>query len=231
MRFLERMYRSPAGRVMSFVARLYGQLHKPFMIYGYYDRGSRKFRKFTRMSSNVAIVNEESLSVGDHVWVWHHSILDATEGLILEEGCQIGAWAGIFTHGSENSIRLLGKEFVHVDNKQRKGYTRGSVRIGAYTFIGAGSIVLPGVTIGKGCLIGTGSLVSRNIPDNSIVVGTPGEIKGSTLSLDKRFFKTHDFSSTYYDPQVLREPDEALASPHGTGSNVTRPIDMGPRTD
>jgi len=203
MRLLERMYRSPLGRVMSIVAHAYAKLHQPFMVYGYYDYGSRSFRKYTRMSSTVTIMNERDLFVGDYVWVWHYSILDATEGLVLEEGCQIGAWVGIFTHGSENSIRLLGRHFVYIPNTERRGYTRGSVKIGAYSFIAAGSVVLPGVTIGKGCLIGTGTLVTKDIPDYSIVVGRPGQVKGSTIELDKKHFQDYDFSDTYYDPQAL----------------------------
>jgi acetyltransferase-like isoleucine patch superfamily enzyme len=151
----------------------------------------------------VAIVNEDRLSVGDDVWVWHHSILDATEGLVIEDGCQIGAWVGIFTHGSESAIRLLGPSFVHTHNSQRRGYTRGGVRIGAYTFVGAGSVVLPGITIGKGCLIGAGTLVVKDVPDYSIVVGSPGQVRGSTIDVDRRHFETHDYSDTYYDPAAL----------------------------
>jgi acetyltransferase-like isoleucine patch superfamily enzyme len=213
MRIFECLYRSPFGRIMSIVASVYAKLNKPLMVYGYYDYASRSFRKYTRMSSTAVIMNRKALSVGDHVWVWHYSILDATEGLVIEEGVQIGAWVGIFTHGTESSIRLLGKEFVHIPNTERKGYTRGSVKIGAYTFIGAGSVVLPRVTIGKGCLIGTGTLVTRDVPDYSIVVGQPGKVKGSTIDLDERFFKDYDFSDTYYDSHALAEIRNRLRMP------------------
>jgi acetyltransferase-like isoleucine patch superfamily enzyme len=188
---------------MSSFANVLAKLHQPFMVYGYFDRGSGCFRKYTRMSSTVTIMNKNKLLVGDYVWVWHHSILDATEGLVIEEGCQLGAWVGVFTHGSENAIRLLGKEFINIPNTKRKGYTRGRVKIGAYTFVGAGSVILPGVTIGKGCLIGAGTLVSTDIPDYSVVVGNPGQIRGSTLDIDRRHFRAEDFSSTYYDADAL----------------------------
>lgn len=200
---LERMYRSNFGRVMSFVARQVARMHEPFMVYGYYDYSSRSFRKYTRMSSTVKILNRKALSVGDHVWVGHHSILDASEGLIIGEGCQIGAWVGIFTHGSQNSIRLLGKEYVHIPHIQRKGYCRGRVEIGEYTFIAPWSIILPGVKIGKGCIVGAGTFVSKDIPNYSVVIGSPGRIKGSTIDIDKKFFKDDDFSDTYYDSQAL----------------------------
>jgi acetyltransferase-like isoleucine patch superfamily enzyme len=178
---------------MSFVTRASATLHRPFMVYGYYDRGT------------VTIMNARALAVGDHVWVWHHTILDATEGLVIEEGCQIGAWVGVFTHGSESSIRLLGTRFVDIPNTERKGYTRGAVKIGAYTFVGAGSMILPGVTIGKGSLVASASMVIRSVPDYSIVAGSPAVVKGRTPELDQRFFREHDFSETYYDPQALAE--------------------------
>jgi acetyltransferase-like isoleucine patch superfamily enzyme len=203
IRVLERMYRSSFGRVMSFVARQVAWLHEPFMVYGYYDYFSRSFRKYTRMSSTVKILNRKALSVGNQVWVSHYSILDASQGLIIGEGCQIGAWVGIFTHGSENSIRLLGREYVHIPNIERKGYSRGKVEIGAYTFIGGRSMILPGVKVGKGCLIGAGTVVTKDIPDYSIVIGSPGQIKGSTIDMDKEFLKDDDFSDTYYDSQAL----------------------------
>ena len=205
---LENLYRSRFGRVMSTVAHFVAAIQRPFMVYGYYDHPSRKFRKYTRISSTSTIINKKSLALGDHVWVWHHSILDATEGLEIQEGCQIGAWVGIFTHGSERSIRLLGDQFVNIPNKKRLGYTRGSVVIGAYTFIGAGSVILPGVKVGKGCLIGTGTLVTKDVSDYSIVVGSPGQVKGSTIDLDKKSFVENDFSSTYYDAHALEKIKE-----------------------
>lgn len=202
--FLESLYRSPFGRIMSAAAWAVARLQRPFMAYGIGDPQTRLFRKYTRISSTAAIVNRPRLAIGENVWIWHHSILDATEGLVIEEGVQIGAWVGIFTHGSENSIRLLGSRFVDIPNALRKGYTRGSVKIGAYSFIGAGSVILPGVTIGKGCLIGAGTLVAESVPDYSLVLGRPGRVRGSTIDIDRTFFQQEDFSSTYYDHETLQ---------------------------
>jgi len=203
MSILESLYRSRFGYYMSLVAQRVAFIHKPFMVYGFYDHASKTFRKYTRFSSTVTVMNKRALSVGDFVWVWHYTILDATEGLDIGVGCQIGAWVGIFTHGSENSIRLLGQDFVNIDNKLRSGYTRGKVKIGDFTFIGARSIILPGVTVGKGCLVASGALITNDIPDYSLVVGTPGKVVGSTLEIDRRFFSTGDYSATYYDKEAL----------------------------
>jgi acetyltransferase-like isoleucine patch superfamily enzyme len=203
MKFLEKLYRSPLGYLMSMAAHQYAKLHQPFMVYGYKDSCVRKFHKYTRISSTAVLMNENNLSIADHVWIWHYAILDATAGLVIEEGCQIGAWVGIFTHGSQNSIRLLGRQYVNIPNTERKGYTRGPVKIGAYTFIGAGAIVLPGVTVGKGCLIGAGTLVTKDIPDHAIVAGFPGQVKGNTLDLDSKYLSDPEILGTYYDLSVL----------------------------
>jgi sugar O-acyltransferase (sialic acid O-acetyltransferase NeuD family) len=52
----------------------------------------------------------------------------------------------------------------------------GNVKIGNGTLIGSNSIVLPNLIIGKNCKIGAGTVVTKNIPDYSVVVGVPGEI-------------------------------------------------------
>ena len=50
------------------------------------------------------------------------------------------------------------------------------VKIGNNVWIGAGAIVLPGVTIGDNCVIGAGSVVTKDIPSNVIAVGNPCRI-------------------------------------------------------
>ncbi|MGN0383571.1 MAG: acyltransferase [Eubacterium sp.] len=61
--------------------------------------------------------------------------------------------------------------------KNALGYTRiGTVNIGNNVFIGASTTVLPGVDIGNNVVIGAGSVISKDIPDNSVVVGSPARI-------------------------------------------------------
>jgi len=192
------------------------------MIYGYRDQSSHTFRKFTRISSTAVIMSADKLSIGDHVWIWHHSIIDATEGIEIGEGAQIGAWVGIFTHGSEVAVRLLGPSFVDIPNTERGGYTRGRVKIGKYSFVGAGAKVLPGVTIGKGCLVAAGAIVNRDLPDFSIAVGQPAKVVGSTVNLDKRHFEKADYSSTYYDESALRQILDALEEPRRVAEAAVR---------
>ena len=56
-------------------------------------------------------------------------------------------------------------------------YTRvANTRIGNNVFVGAGTIVLPGVTIGNNVVIGAGSVVVNDIPDGSVAVGNPAHV-------------------------------------------------------
>ena len=48
-----------------------------------------------------------------------------------------------------------------------------TVHIGENVWIGAGTIIVPGVTIGKNSVIGAGSVVVKDIPDNVVAVGNP----------------------------------------------------------
>ena len=54
--------------------------------------------------------------------------------------------------------------------------TRKPVKIGDRCWIGANSIILPGVTIGNNVVIGAGSVVTKDIPDNVVAVGSPAKI-------------------------------------------------------
>ena len=50
------------------------------------------------------------------------------------------------------------------------------IRIGDDVWIGAGAIILPGVTIGEGAVVGAGAVVTKDIPPFAIVVGNPAKI-------------------------------------------------------
>ena len=57
------------------------------------------------------------------------------------------------------------------------GYTKiGRVNIGSNVFIGAETVILPGVSIGSDVVIGANSTVTHDIPDNSVAVGSPAKV-------------------------------------------------------
>lgn len=51
----------------------------------------------------------------------------------------------------------------------------GEVFIDKYTWIGANATILPRLQIGKNCIVGAGAVVTKNIPDNTIVIGNPAK--------------------------------------------------------
>lgn len=105
-----------------------------------------------RISSTVDIINKGKFNVGDNVWINHNTRIDASGGVIIGEGCQIGSSVGIFSHSSHNAIRLMGANYMKVPKDKRIGYILKSTEIGSYTFVGSGSYIMPGVKIGKGCI-------------------------------------------------------------------------------
>jgi|APTNR8051073442_1049403.scaffolds.fasta_scaffold00039_73 sugar O-acyltransferase (sialic acid O-acetyltransferase NeuD family) len=53
----------------------------------------------------------------------------------------------------------------------------GNCRIGSFCNLGTNSVVLPQVTLGKNVVVGAGAVVTKDVPDNSLVVGIPGIVK------------------------------------------------------
>jgi len=52
----------------------------------------------------------------------------------------------------------------------------GEVHIGDHTWIGQNACIMPGVTIGKHCIVGANSVVTKDLPDFSVAVGSPARI-------------------------------------------------------
>ncbi len=64
-----------------------------------------------------------------------------------------------------------------LDSELRKTLENAlAISIGDDCWIGGNTVVLPGIKIGKGCVIGAGSVVTKDIPDNSLAVGNPAKV-------------------------------------------------------
>jgi galactoside O-acetyltransferase len=63
-----------------------------------------------------------------------------------------------------------------------------SIRIGRNCLIGAGAVILPGVTIGDNTVIGAGSIVTKDIPANVIAVGNPCRVLREIGEHDKEYY-------------------------------------------
>lgn len=62
------------------------------------------------------------------------------------------------------------------------------VRIGKNCWIGAGAIIVPGITIGDNVVIGAGSVVTKDIPDNVVAVGNPCKVLREVNDRDKEYY-------------------------------------------
>jgi acetyltransferase-like isoleucine patch superfamily enzyme len=66
--------------------------------------------------------------------------------------------------------------------------TRGlylDTRIEKNCFIGAGSMILPGITIGEGSIVGAGAIVTKDVPPRSVVAGNPAKVIKSDVAVGK----------------------------------------------
>lgn len=106
--------------------------------------------------------------VGPGTWVGPFCLLDGSGGLVIGRGCDLAAGVQVYTHSSAK--RCVTDRKVEIE--------RRPVRIGDCTFLGAGAVVMMGVTIGSHCVIGAGAVVTRDIPDHSLAVGVPARVVG-----------------------------------------------------
>ncbi len=62
------------------------------------------------------------------------------------------------------------------------------VRIGKNCWIGAGALIMPGITIGDNVVIGAGSVVTKDVPDNVIAVGNPCKVLRPVSEYDREYY-------------------------------------------
>ena len=186
------------------VQRIFSPFFSKMMVYGYYNSVQKKLFRGTRISSSAYITCSSGLDIGDNVWVNHNVRIDASGGVKIGEGCQIGYNSMILSHSSHIAIRLNGLEYIKMDIADRVGYIHKPVEIGEYTFIGGGSAIMPGVKIGKGCVVGVNSVVTKDVPDYAIVAGAPAIIIGNTIKTDSEYFDNPLVLKNYYDKSVLK---------------------------
>ncbi|ALV08510.1 acyltransferase [Roseateles depolymerans] len=216
--------------VKMLVSRLWGT-----RMVGGFVRGDGTWLPHTRLSNTTVVFARERLDVGDHVFIGHFSVLDATYGLRIGEGCQIGFFTGIFTHSSHAAIRLYGREYVRVPEK--KAYFTAPVDIGDYCFVGAHATLLPGTRLGRGSIVSAYSLVSGEHPDFAILAGQPAKVVGDTRRMDERLLREHPELMPFYEawagglPGALMAADaaaETVAPPMPSPTAPTSTARSGP---
>ena len=83
---------------------------------------------------------------------------------------------------------------------REQGYQYNApIRIGRNCWIGAGAVILPGITIGDNVVVGAGSVVTKDLPDNVVAVGNPCHVLRRINEHDRQYY----FNSRKIDPELL----------------------------
>jgi acetyltransferase-like isoleucine patch superfamily enzyme len=130
-------------------------------------------------------VDATDMEVGDHFKVWsgHRQTLITGWGRIrvghrvfINTGVVLFSVVGV-TLGNDvalaNEAYLMDSDSHGVEGRPVK---EAPIRIGDGSWIGARAMILPGVTIGSRCLVAAGAVVSRDVPDDTLVAGNPGRV-------------------------------------------------------
>lgn len=132
----------------------------------FYGMQFNKFGNKNTIWFPVKILGKQHIDIGNNsvinsfVHIWGHG------GLVIGNNVMIASNSCIstLTHDyNENSMRFS------------KVVAR-PIRIEDDVWIGSGAIILPGITIKKGAVVGAGSVVTKDVPENAIVVGNPARI-------------------------------------------------------
>lgn len=108
------------------------------------------------------------IRIGHNVLIDTGTCIMAQQNILIGNNTLIAPYCFIvdFNHGFENRRVPIAKQ----------GYTTEKIVIGEDVWIGAHSIILPGVTIGNGSVIGAGSVVTKDVKPHSVVAGNPARI-------------------------------------------------------
>lgn len=123
-----------------------------------------------RVRENAKIYAKEKLKCGKYVWIGENAILDASGGLSIGEHTSIGLSVMIWTHTTFLANLKL-KNVISSKLTIRKG-----TKIGKGCFIAGPSVIYHGVTIGDKVMVLPMSVVTGDIPSNTMVGGSPAKV-------------------------------------------------------
>jgi acetyltransferase-like isoleucine patch superfamily enzyme len=137
----------------------------------------------------LEIGRHATLRIGRWAWIGHGSKIRVHEGevtigakTVMGQECTISAFQHI-SIGRECILadRVMLIDFDHgmieVDRPIRlQGIYKRDVRVGHNVWIGYGACVLRGATIGDNSVVGTSSVVTKEVPENTVVAGAPARV-------------------------------------------------------
>ncbi|MGL5280760.1 MAG: sugar O-acetyltransferase [Plesiomonas shigelloides] len=121
---------------------------------------------------------------GRHTHLGHHVYANFNLTLVDDTHIYIGDHVMI---GPNVTLATAGHP-IDPEYRKRLAQFNLPVRIGNNVWIGAGCVVLPGVTIGENSVIGAGSIVTRDIPANVVAFGNPCAVVRPISERDREFY-------------------------------------------
>ena len=97
-------------------------------------------------------------------------------------------YVGDYTLIGPNVTIATGGHPIDPDLREKGYQYNASVRIGRNCWIGAGAVIVPGVTVGDNTVIGAGSVVTKDIPSGVVAVGNPCRVLREVNDRDKEYF-------------------------------------------
>jgi acetyltransferase-like isoleucine patch superfamily enzyme len=138
----------------------------------------KKFKKFSdgaELRAGAYAVGCSQIEIGKRVIIRPQSMLfgetsnKSDTSIIIEDDVMLGSGIHIYV----NNHRFDQPDIPLIDQGH---YPAEHVKIETGSWIGAGVIILPGVTIGRNSVIGAGSVVVKSIPSYSLAVGVPAKV-------------------------------------------------------
>lgn len=164
-----------------------------FMTVRSHGNGQFTYEQFARIGENVVfepgalIFHPENIELGSHIYVGHYAILKGyyKNKMVIGSGTWIGQFcffhsAGGITIGQNvgigPSVQILTS--VHTEDGPCKPIIHSTLKFAPVVIeddcdIGVGTIILPGVTIGKGAQVGAGAVVTDSVLPYAVVAGVP----------------------------------------------------------
>lgn len=123
--------------------------------------------KNVKIDATCSILAPGNLEIGENTSISSYTTIYSRYGVKIGKNCLISSNCGIssYNHIVESLNRPAD---IHLDAKYSK-----DILIGDNVWIGMNCCILPGIRIGNNSVIGSGSVVTKNVPENEIWVGNP----------------------------------------------------------